>query len=225
VVADGLAFDLAALQALPAPLLRRVLLLAMREKASTAQIRTDHVDGAGLVVAGEIAGSDSPAGRWELSGSTVVLLRAAVLLGTTSPESADFCYELPVPGVIEVPEATASVEARVEASAVTAEGSTGSAGAIPGDRHAVTVRWTGETSLTVRNRRPGDWLRLPAGRKKLQDVFVDAKVPRAVRDRLPVVTDSVGRVVWVPGYAVSEDFRVDPAEGKVILLRLTPKGE
>ena len=74
VVADGLAFDLAALQALPAPLLRRVLLLAMREQASPAQIRTDHVDGAGLVVAGEIAGADSPAGRWELSGSTVVLL-------------------------------------------------------------------------------------------------------------------------------------------------------
>ena len=64
-----------------------------------------------------------------------------------------------------------------------------------------------------------------AGRKKLQDVFVDAKVPRVIRDRLPVVTDSAGRVVWVPGYAVSEDFRVDPAEDKVILLHFTPKGE
>ncbi|MEQ1898466.1 MAG: tRNA lysidine(34) synthetase TilS [Vicinamibacterales bacterium] len=221
VVADGLAFDLAALQALPAPLLRRVLLLAMREQASPAQIRTDHVDGAGLVVAGEIAGADSPAGRWELSGSTVVLLRAAVTLSTASPESADFCYEWPVPGVIEVPEAAGLMEARVEAPVVTAAAT----GATPGNRQTVTVQWTGQTPLTVRNRRPGDWIRLSAGRKKLQDVFVDAKVPRVIRDRLPVVTDSAGRVVWVPGYAVCEDFRVDPAEDKVILLHFTPKGE
>ena len=225
VVADGLAFDQVSLQALPAPLLRRVLLLAMREQASPAQIRTDHVDGAGLVVAGEIAGSDSPAGRWELSGSTVVLLRAAVLLSATSPESGAFYYELQVPGVTEVPEAAGVIEARVGAQVVTAEAAVATTGVATGDRYAVVVRWTDETPLTVRNRRPGDWLRLPAGRKKLQDLFVDAKVPRAVRDRVPVVTDSAGRVVWVPGYAVSEDFRVDPAEGKVILLRFTDKGE
>ena len=225
VVADGLAFDLASLQALPAPLLRRVLLLAMREQASPAQIRTDHVDGAGQVMAREIAGADSPAGRWELSGSTVVLLRAAVLLSATSPESGAFYYELQVPGVTEVPEAAGVVEAGVGAQVVTAEAAVATTGVGTGDRYAVVVRWTDETPLTVRNRRPGDWLRLPAGRKKLQDLFVDAKVPRAVRDRLPVVTDSAGRVVWVPGYAVSEDFRVDPAEGKVILLRFTDKGE
>ena len=205
VVATGPAFDVAALRALPAPLMRRVLLLAMREQASPAQIRTDHVDGAGLVVAGEIAASDSPAGRWELSGSTVVLL------STASPEVRAFCYELPVPGFIDVPEAGGSLEAQVETRVGT------------GDRHAVSVLWTGGLPLAVRNRRPGDWLRLPAGRKKLQDVFVDAKVPRAMRDRVPVVTDSADRVVWVPGHGVSEDFRVDPAEGKVILLRFTPR--
>ena len=52
VEADGLAFDQAALLALPAPLLRRVLLLAMRERARPAQIGTAHVDAAGLVVSG-----------------------------------------------------------------------------------------------------------------------------------------------------------------------------
>ena len=214
VAPDGLAFDQTALLALPAPLLRRVLLLAMREQARPAQIGTTHVEAAGLVVAGEASAADSPGGRWELSGSTVVLL------SNTSTESEAFSYELPVPGVIVVPEAAAVVEARVVKD--TSPEMTGPAG---GAGQAVIVRWTDETPLVVRNRRPGDWLRLPAGRKKLQDVFVDAKVPRAVRDTRPVVTDSAGRVVWVPGYAVSEDFRVDPAEGKVVFLRFTPKGE
>lgn len=206
---DGLAFDQAALLALPAPLLRRVLLLAMREHVRPAQIGTTHVEAAGLVVAGEASAADSPAGRWELSGSSVVLLSNA-----STAARAFFC-QLPVPGGIDVPEAAGLMEARAVAGVVKAQG----------EGQAVTVRWTDEVPLVVRNRRPGDWLRLPAGRRKLQDVFVDAKVPRAVRDTLPVVTDSAGRVIWVPGYAVSEDFRVDPIEGKVILLRFTPKGE
>jgi tRNA(Ile)-lysidine synthase len=36
------------------------------------------------------------------------------------------------------------------------------------------------------------------GTQRLQDVFVDAGVPRPVRDRWPVVVDG-DRVVWVPG--------------------------
>jgi tRNA(Ile)-lysidine synthase len=50
--------------------------------------------------------------------------------------------------------------------------------------------------LEVRTRRPGDRLR---GRgRKIQDVFVDAKVPRRERDRWPLVV-SEGEVVCVPG--------------------------
>ena len=51
------------------------------------------------------------------------------------------------------------------------------------------------TALQVRARRPGDRLR---GRKKLQDVFVDAKVPVRLRDTWPILAlDDV--VIWVPG--------------------------
>lgn len=66
--------------------------------------------------------------------------------------------------------------------------------------------WTIESDvpgLAVRTRRPGDRL---AGRgKKLQDVFVDAKVPRRKRDEWPVVV-SGDEVVCVPG--IVEDARV-----------------
>jgi tRNA(Ile)-lysidine synthase len=42
----------------------------------------------------------------------------------------------------------------------------------------------GADAVCLRNRRPGDWIR-PAGmdgRKKLQDVFTDDKLPRDARD-------------------------------------------
>jgi tRNA(Ile)-lysidine synthase len=66
--------------------------------------------------------------------------------------------------------------------------------------------WTIEaraSGLEVRARRPGD--RLAGRRKKLQDVFVDAKVPRVERDSWPVVVRGE-EVVAVPG--IVEDARV-----------------
>ena len=61
--------------------------------------------------------------------------------------------------------------------------------------------WTLEAhrpGLAVRARRPGD--RLAGRRKKVQDLLVDAKVPRAQRDRWPLVV-SGDEVVAVPGVA------------------------
>lgn len=52
--------------------------------------------------------------------------------------------------------------------------------------------------LLVRTRRPGD--RLAGRRKKVQDLFVDAKVPRADRESWPLVV-SGDDVVAVPGIA------------------------
>ena len=61
--------------------------------------------------------------------------------------------------------------------------------------------WTLEAhrpGLAVRTRRPGD--RLAGRRKKVQDLLVDAKVPRAQRDGWPLVV-SGDEVVAVPGVA------------------------
>jgi tRNA(Ile)-lysidine synthetase-like protein len=61
--------------------------------------------------------------------------------------------------------------------------------------------WTLESDrpgLEVRGRRPGD--HLAGRRKKVQDLFVDAKVPRSERDSWPVVVHGE-EVVAVPGVA------------------------
>jgi tRNA(Ile)-lysidine synthase len=107
---------------------------------------------------------------------------------------------------------------------VSAEAS--SAGAI--DRHAmvsdkavaVIRRDICNGSLRVRNRRPGDRFRPVGvgGQKKLQDFFVDRKVARQRRDRVPLVVDETDRIVWVAGYGIDEAFRVtDPAQAVLIL--------
>lgn len=59
----------------------------------------------------------------------------------------------------------------------------------------------GRERLVVRSRRPGDRIRRSAGSRKVQDVLVDAGVPRLVRDLVPIV--ALGeQVLWVPGIAV-----------------------
>lgn len=50
--------------------------------------------------------------------------------------------------------------------------------------------------LTVRHRLPGDRV----GRRKLQDLLVDAKVRAEDRNRIPLVCDRNGRIVWVVGF-------------------------
>jgi tRNA(Ile)-lysidine synthase len=77
--------------------------------------------------------------------------------------------------------------------------------------------------LMVRARQPGDRFRPLGlhGRKKLHDFFVDRKVPRSERDRVPIVVDDRDRIVWVAGHAIAEEFRVTAGTKAVVILRLT----
>ena len=69
--------------------------------------------------------------------------------------------------------------------------------------------WTIESELAglkVRSWRPGD--RLAGRRKKVQDVFVDAKIPRSEREAWPLVVR--GReVVAIPGLVEAEGVRAE----------------
>jgi tRNA(Ile)-lysidine synthase len=76
--------------------------------------------------------------------------------------------------------------------------------------------------LTIRGWRPGDRVQPLGlgGRKKLQDVFVDRKVPRGERGMVPIVLDEQGRIAWVAGHVVGEAFRVTPHSATVVVLTL-----
>ncbi|MBW3590456.1 MAG: tRNA lysidine(34) synthetase TilS [Actinobacteria bacterium] len=65
------------------------------------------------------------------------------------------------------------------------------------------------SSVVVRQWRPGDRFKPLGGpgTKKLQDFFVDAKVPRSERGAVPIVTAGE-RIVWVAGYRLDDGARV-----------------
>lgn len=66
----------------------------------------------------------------------------------------------------------------------------------------VSVSVTGRSpALVMRSRRPGDRVPTHAGHKKVQDVLVDAKVPRPLRSLVPIIADEAQAVavVGAPG--------------------------
>ncbi len=78
-------------------------------------------------------------------------------------------------------------------------------------------------SLTVRPRQPGDSLR-PfglGGAKKLQDIFVDAKVPARQRDGIPLVCTDWG-IAWVAGHCLDERAAVKPSSERVLHIKVSP---
>ena len=73
--------------------------------------------------------------------------------------------------------------------------------------------------LEVRPWRDGDRMRPLGlgGSKSLQDLFTDRRVPRSLRRTLPVVT-SGGRIAWIAGVAVSEEFAARPGAARAAVL-------
>ena len=75
--------------------------------------------------------------------------------------------------------------------------------------------------LTARPRKDGDFF-YPAGfgrRKKLQDFFVDEKVPRDERARTPLIVSGED-ILWVVGYRGDERFRVTGDTKNVLRLEV-----
>jgi tRNA(Ile)-lysidine synthase len=75
-------------------------------------------------------------------------------------------------------------------------------------------------AVTVRSWREGDRIRPLGlgGSKSLQDLFTDRKVPRSLRRALPVVAAG-GRIAWVAGVAVSEEFAAKPGSSESAVIR------
>ena len=83
-----------------------------------------------------------------------------------------------------------------------------------GDAHAVHLR--SGLDLRIGYRTPGLRMRPAGGRgtRKLQDMFVDARVPREDRDTWPLVFAG-DRLAWVPGVAVDADHAALPGQSGV----------
>jgi len=81
----------------------------------------------------------------------------------------------------------------------------------------------GRHHLVLRSWRPGDRIRPLGmqGSKKVQDIFVDGKVPAARRARIPLL-ECGGRIAWIPGYRIARDFAVPDATTDALQIRIEP---
>jgi tRNA(Ile)-lysidine synthetase-like protein len=73
--------------------------------------------------------------------------------------------------------------------------------------------------LRLRERAPGDRMCVSgmSGSKKLQDIFVDAKIPRGERDALAVIATE-DDVLWIPGLRRSRLYEPTERTRRVVIL-------
>ncbi|MED3574080.1 tRNA lysidine(34) synthetase TilS [Cytobacillus praedii] len=74
--------------------------------------------------------------------------------------------------------------------------------------------------LVIRTRKDGDRMSLKGmqGSKKVKDIFIDNKVPLQERNSWPIVTDSNGQILWVPGLKKSRSSTGQQSNANFILL-------
>ena len=219
--AGQIRIDADALAAADPAIARRVMRTAMVDAAQGDTVGFDHVAEALRVAAGAAGPFDAPGHRVQRDGRYVVLTgrpagSAGRPAGVVAPVP-EFSYPLPIPGEVSVPEIGCAMTSEVFPSAADVPPSQEVTAVVPRDLVA--------GGLAVRNRRPGDRLRPSmVGQRKLQDLLVDRKVPRGERDRVPIVTDHQGQIVWVAGHALDQVFRVSDPSQAVVVLRLKGVG-
>ena len=204
----GIVLPLEALQELAPPMRRRVLRQAASEVTGTSRPFARVLENRML----QAVAAGRPGA--EVAGEHAVLRvgYSAVELGPPDPPRPHAEYRLDVPGETRAESFgvifTAHLEPRAEPS--------GEAGEAMLDAERV------ESPLRIRSWRPGDVFRPLglAGKKKVQDFFVDAKVPRWRRGQIPLVVDARDEVVWVVGQRIAETCRVGAGTKRVLRLRV-----
>ncbi len=192
--------------------LRRRILIALSERlrlpASFREI--DHL----------VRLAEHPGGRSQIvPGWQVTVTREALEFRAPVPpvQSSDYCYQLAIPGEVQVRESGHILRASIrEASSAAGYNS-----ATFLDLERL------EIPLQVRNWQPGDryW---PAGRKqsdKLKRLFQQQRIPSPVRAWWPVVF-SGDEIVWVPGFPPASGYAAQNGEAVCIeAIASDPQGE
>lgn len=190
-------------------LLRRILRRAIAEIRGLRRIGFIHIEGILDLIKKGKAGD-----MLYLPDHVRVIKSYSTLIIAREPPIRINRYPLPVPGEVFIKETGIMIMARI-LDRVEDLGDGRYILTLDADR-------TGK-DLYVRARQKGDFF-YPLGlgkRKKLQDFFVDEKVPRDERDSIPLVL-SKNDIIWVMGFRGDERFKVTKHTKR--FLRLEMKG-
>lgn len=81
--------------------------------------------------------------------------------------------------------------------------------------------------LTIRSRLPGDSMRLMGlnGSKKVKDIFIDDKIPPSLRPHIPIISDALGRIIWIAGIRRSALATLHQHTTSIVRMVLVSEGE
>jgi tRNA(Ile)-lysidine synthase len=231
---ERVVFDRARLFTLEPAVLRRVVLAALIQVADRDTLfEARHI----VLAAGMASSKVPPYYGIQLPGHTrvtvtsddvVIARRGPDQRKPPKPEEHAPGIPLPVPGQVDVPDTPWRVSAQLlDASDSPSPGAERvavslGAGALPTAMRAYLDADAAGAPLVVATWQPGDRF-MPLGmtrEKKLQDYFVDAKVPREERAAVPIVWGPA-HIVWVAGQRIDDRARVRPETRRVLALRLT----
>jgi tRNA(Ile)-lysidine synthase len=201
--------DTRGLNQLPRALSRRIIRRSLEEAGGSASFRD--VERIRLM-----ACADRREGHLDLNGLAVEKQGWALRFGgVAAGDDGPFEYALEVPGMVDVAETGTSIQASIRRGPL--DGRVGQP-SVTAVLQADALR----LPLTVRNRRPGDRIHPfgGPGSRKLQDLLVDRKVPKSERDRVALVVDGNGRILWVVGHAIAEACRVTAPESGMVILEM-----
>ncbi|OPZ82375.1 MAG: tRNA(Ile)-lysidine synthase [bacterium ADurb.Bin429] len=148
-----------------------------------------------------LAAIDALQPREEVHLPGLRVLRENMRLVFLSSDEADITmlvHMLSVPGTLEIP----------GIGRLTATSSSHPLPLAGGDT-AVLDAASVEEPLIMRGWQPGDRYRPygAPGSRKLQDIFVDAGVPKRLRERVPVVLDAHG-IIWLAGFRIADRVKM-----------------
>jgi tRNA(Ile)-lysidine synthase len=166
----------------------------------------------------ELIKQGKPGDRLFLPKGIRVIKEYATMVLTSDPPAVLSDYSLAVPGETILKEAGVLIKASLADSGEPAAGTDDMAlwisqGIFDADRLRLP--------LQVRPRKDGDCF-YPSGfgrKKKLQDFFVDRKIPRDERNRVPLIL-SGDDIIWVVGYRGDERFRVTEETKNILKLEV-----
>lgn len=76
------------------------------------------------------------------------------------------------------------------------------------DREGVVLKKE-DYPITVRSFLPGDYMELSYGRKKVNRLFIDAKIPTEQRETWPILVNSQGSIILIPRIAKNKEYLME----------------
>lgn len=207
------------LAAEPVALRARILRQWLEQNEKVRAVKFRHLESLLALSAGRLRQ------RIEMPGKVAVRREGDRLLlepKLAEPDVSVYCYALSPGQEIMIAEAGW----RVTMTPPTCWGGSLQQACIVNPWQAIFDAATLPVTLVVRNFQSGDWIHPLGmkGRKKLRDIFIDAKVPPARRRLLPLVATDT-EVTWVPGYVRGETAKVTATTRWVCRVEVNPLPE